>query len=91
MKNNKILIASPDKTVLETIKFILSGDYDLILVNSKEGADAALKNDTTIKVIVVDNKLQDKDDLELPEGVSSLYIAANKSEGNAPKHNKKTV
>jgi len=62
---NKILICDDEEGIRESLKLILSDQYDLILTNDGEQCLNCLENDNDINLVLLDIKLPKINGLEI--------------------------
>jgi len=70
---NKILIVDDEEGIRESLKLILSDNYELILTDSGEQALECLKHDKNIGVVLLDIKMPRMNGLEVLPKIKKTY------------------
>ncbi|HLF17573.1 MAG TPA: response regulator [Candidatus Omnitrophota bacterium] len=70
----KILICDDEEGIRESLKLILADHYELVLTGSGAQCLECLKNDPTIKIVLMDIKMPKTNGLDILKEIKQKYV-----------------
>ncbi len=71
--SNKILVCDDEEGIRESLKLILADNHELILTDNGEQCIDALKNNSDIKLVLLDIKMPKVNGLDVLKNIKEIY------------------